>query len=138
MDIKKQPKKRIHLILFVITFITTTFAGAEWMYGRTFVFSSYPLGWDEFMAGLRFSIPFLGILTIHEFGHYLTARKHKVKVSLPYYIPLWLGFIGMPFTIGTLGAFIRIRERINDKRKNFDIGVAGPIAGFVAALIVLV
>ena len=93
--------------------------------------------WDDFLFGFQFSIPFLFILTIHEFGHYLTARYHKIKVSLPYYIPMWFGFLGMP-TIGTMGAFIRIRENIASRIKYFDVGVSGPIAGFVVAIVLLV
>lgn len=122
--------------LFLITLITTTMSGAEWMYGRLFIpFENMPtLGWKEFVEGFQFSIPFLAILTVHEFGHYFTARANNVRVSLPYYIPLWLG-IGQ--SIGTLGAFIRIKDYINSRRKYFDIGIAGPLAGFVLALVVL-
>ena len=94
------------------------------------------MSWEDFMAGFAFSIPFLGILTVHEFGHYFTAKYHKIKVSLPYYIPMWLGFIAAP-SIGTMGAFIRIQEHIASRRKYFDVGVSGPIAGFVVAVFVL-
>jgi len=134
---KKTPKKRIHLILFILTLLTTTLAGSEWMFARSFFFSTHPLGWNEFLAGFQFSIPFLAILTAHEFGHYFIAIKNKVKVSLPYYMPFWFGFIGMP-SIGTVGAFIRIREKVNNQQQSFDIGVAGPVAGFVLAVLVLV
>ncbi len=127
-------KKYTHLILFIITVITTTLSGAEWMYGRWFLFGPYSLGWKEFFGGFEYSIPFLLILTTHEFGHYFTARYHKIKTSLPYYIPMWIGF--MP-SFGTMGAFIRIKERANSRVQNFDIGVSGPLAGFVIALIVL-
>lgn len=126
----------LHGGLFLITLITTTLAGAEWMYGRIFIpfEGSQPLGWTEFLAGFQFSLPFLAILTVHEFGHYFTAKANRVKVTLPYYIPIWFG-IGQ--SIGTLGAFIRINEFINSRRKYFDIGIAGPLAGFVLALVVL-
>ncbi|MVM30070.1 site-2 protease family protein [Spirosoma sp. HMF4905] len=127
----------LHGGLFLVTLITTTLAGAEWMYGSLFIpFEGVtkPLGWPEFIAGFQFSVPFLAILTVHEFGHYFTAKANKVRVTLPYYIPLWLG-IGQ--SIGTLGAFIRIKDYINSRRKYFDIGIAGPLAGFVLALIVL-
>ena len=86
---------------------------------------------------MYYSIPFLTILTVHEFGHYLTAKYHNVKVTLPFYIPLWLGFIPLPFTIGTAGAFIRIKEMIHSRKQYFDIGIAGPLAGFVVAVLVL-
>jgi len=124
-----------HILLFIVTFATTTLAGAEWQFSR-FLFSSNPLTWEYFVKGMAFSIPLLGFLTVHEFGHYFTARWHKVKVSLPYYIPLWLGFLGLP-TIGTAGAVIRIRDFVESRKKYFDIGIAGPLAGFVIALGIL-
>jgi membrane-associated protease RseP (regulator of RpoE activity) len=141
------PRTKTYLLhggLFLITLVTTTLAGAEWMFGRLFlpeklmeslgVKGMKPLGWSEFVAGFQFSVPFLAILTVHEFGHYFTAKANRVRVTLPFYIPLWLG-IGQ--TIGTLGAFIRIKDYINSRRKYFDIGIAGPLAGFVLALVVL-
>ncbi|KJH69333.1 peptidase M50, partial [Aliterella atlantica CENA595] len=126
----------LHGGLFLITLITTTMAGAEWMFGRLFIplEGMKTLGWNEFLAGFQFSIPFLSILTVHEFGHYIVARANRVRVTLPFYIPIWLG-IGQG--IGTLGAFIRIQDYINSRRKYFDIGVAGPLAGFALALVVL-
>ncbi|GAB3796823.1 site-2 protease family protein [Spirosoma humi] len=126
----------LHGGLFLITLITTTMAGAEWMFGRLFIpiEGMKTLGWAEFVDGFNFSIPFLAILTVHEFGHYFTAKANHVRVTLPYYIPLWIG-IGQ--SIGTLGAFIRIKDYINSRQKYFDIGIAGPLAGFALALIVL-
>src|SRR5690606_12811327 len=94
------------------------------------------LNLHEILKGLYFSGPFLGILTVHEFGHYIAAQLHRVKVTLPYYIPLWFGFIAMP-SIGTGGACIRIKEFVTSRNKYFDIGIAGPLAGFVVALGVL-
>jgi membrane-associated protease RseP (regulator of RpoE activity) len=91
--------------------------------------------WSDFYSGLEFSVPFLLILTVHEFGHYFVALYHKVKVTLPYYIPI--PPVIFPLSIGTLGALIRIREKIYSKKQNFDIGLAGPLAGFAVALIVL-
>ena len=125
----------IQISLLVITIITTTLTGAEWIFGNSFFFGSKPMGWNEFLTGFQYSIPFLGVLTIHEFGHFFVAKKHKTKVTLPYYIPMWLG--GLSSTFGTLGAFIRIKDRINSRVKYFDIGIAGPLVGFVAALGVL-
>lgn len=133
----KETKRILFQIgLFLLTFITTTLAGAEWIHGWLFLYVPNPLGWKDFVDGMQYSIPFLLILTTHEFGHYFTARYHKVKVSLPYYFPFWLGFIGS-MSLGTFGAFIRIRERIKSVSQTFDIGVAGPLAGFVVALGVL-
>lgn len=120
----------LQLILFVATFVTTTIAGAEWTYGKS-VYVSFT--WDDFVSGMHFSIPFLLILTVHEFGHYFTARKNQINSSLPYYIPI----PPFPFSIGTMGAIIRLRQRVTSLKVNFDIGIAGPLAGFVMALIVL-
>lgn len=94
------------------------------------------LGMSDFWRGFQFSIPFLGVLTIHEFGHYIFAKKYKADVTLPLYIPAWLGFIGWP-SIGTMGAFIRLKTQLTSRKAYFDVGVAGPLAGFVAALLVL-
>ena len=120
-------------MLFVTTVITTTIAGSEWSFNK-FIWSG--MGWEDFIKGFNFSIPFLGILTVHEFGHYFTAKYHNIKVSLPYYIPFWLGFIASP-SIGTMGAFIKIKEHIISRKKYFDIGISGPIAGFILAIFVL-
>ena len=119
--------------LFITTFITTTIAGAELAYGRYVGMPDYT--WTDFFSGLEFSIPFLLFLTVHEFGHYFMARYHKVKATLPYYLPF--PPMVLPFSIGTMGAVIRIRERIYSKKQNFDIGLAGPLAGFIMALIIL-
>jgi membrane-associated protease RseP (regulator of RpoE activity) len=78
-------------------------------------------------AGMQISLTLLGILFAHEMGHYLTCRRYGISATVPYFLPFPLGF-------GTLGAFIRIRSPIRDKRELFDVGVAGPLAGFVALL----
>ena len=129
-------QRLIQLLLFLVTLVTTTLAGAEWQFNRFVGAVENPLTMHHFWQGLWFSVPFLGILTVHEFGHYLTARRNRVRVTLPYYIPLWLGFIGLP-SLGTMGAFIRIKEAIRTRQQYFDIGIAGPLAGFVVALGVL-
>jgi membrane-associated protease RseP (regulator of RpoE activity) len=120
------------VILFILTFVTTTIAGAEWIHGRSVYLPGY--SWNDFLSGLPFSISFLGILTAHEFGHYFVARFHQVKSSLPYYIPI----PPFPLSIGTMGAIIRLRQRVPSNIQNFDIGIAGPLAGFVVALVILV
>ncbi len=124
----------IQLSLFAVTVVTTTLAGAEWKFGSSFLTPHRPMGWAEFLQGFAFSLPFLGILTVHEFGHYFTALRNRVRVTLPFYLPLWLGTLT---SIGTMGAFIRIQSRIRSNRQYFDIGIAGPLAGFVVALGVL-
>lgn len=137
MEENKERKTRIiQVILFIVTLISTTFSGAEWMFGRSIMYGESLLTSSEIMAGLYFSVPFLGILTVHEFGHYFTAKYYKIKVTFPYFIPMWLGFIPM-LNIGTMGAFIRIKGIIQSRKEFFDIGIAGPLAGFVIALMVL-
>jgi membrane-associated protease RseP (regulator of RpoE activity) len=127
--LKKYKQPLIHILLFLVTFATTTLSGADW---RGEYFNST---WDYIWSGLNFSITFLGILTIHEFGHYYFAKKYKLDVSLPYYIPFYLP--GTP-SIGTFGAFIRMKGQIQSRTTIFDIGIAGPLAGFAAALVLLV
>ncbi len=121
----------IHGGLFLATLITTTIAGAEWQHGKALIVTG--LTWSEFFSGFMFSIPFLLIFSFHEFGHYFTARSYNIKTSLPYYIPL----PPIPSLIGTLGAVIRLKERVKSTTQNFDIGIAGPLAGFVIAILVL-
>jgi membrane-associated protease RseP (regulator of RpoE activity) len=129
---KKIKTTLIHGGLFIATFITTTFAGAELCFGRSVQGPNFT--WDDFKLGMEFSIPLLLFLTCHEFGHYFTAIYHKVKSSLPYYLPV----PPVPmFNIGTLGAVIRLRSRPDSNVQFFDIGIAGPIAGFVMALMIL-
>lgn len=80
--------------------------------------------------GLKFSIPLLTILFAHEMGHYLACRSHGLVATPPFFIPFPIPFLG----IGTLGAVIRVKEPIRNKRQLLDVGAAGPIAGFVALL----
>ncbi|HET9053631.1 MAG TPA: site-2 protease family protein, partial [Cyclobacteriaceae bacterium] len=84
----------IQVLLFCTTCCTTTLAGAEWCFGKSWIvyaedgiFINPDFTWADFINGMQFSVPFLLILTVHEFGHYFTARHHRVKSSLPYYIP---------------------------------------------------
>ncbi len=121
-----------------LTIITTTLAGAEWMTGNTWISmgQNKVLGSQDFLRGLQFSIPFLAILTIHEFGHYVFSQKYKADVILPLYIPVWLGFLGLP-SIGTMGAFIQLKSQLKSRIEYFDVGVAGPLAGFFGAIVLL-
>src|SRR4051812_16920526 len=121
----------IQIVLFVTTFITTTLAGSWWATGKLVIQNNFE--WSDFLSGLSFSIPFLLVLTVHEFGHYFVAMYHKVKTTLPYYIPL----PPLPLMVGTMGAVIRIKSKIPSNKQNFDIGIAGPISGFVVAVVVL-
>ncbi len=105
----------------------------------TWLYSAAPvqkLTWEDLPLGIPYSLSFLAFLTFHEFGHYFTAVFHRVKCSLPYYIPVYfpLGVLN----IGSLGAVIRLRQIPESTRKYYDIGVAGPIAGFVVSLFLLI
>jgi membrane-associated protease RseP (regulator of RpoE activity) len=133
---KFQHRYWIHLLLFSLTLLTTTIAGAL---GNTDVETfNRAVALDPFAilaflgAGLSQSVPVLLILGAHEFGHYFACRYHNVDATLPYFLPAPLPLIG------TFGAVIRIREAFPSKRALFDIGVAGPIAGFVALIPFLV
>ena len=125
---------RWHLILFLLTVVTTILAGAEHFASFHIDFGSraLDLSTTQFLLnGLWYSASILAILGAHEFGHYYACRLYRVEASLPYFLPAPL-----PLT-GTLGAFIRIRQPIPGKRELFDIGIAGPIAGFIVAIPVL-
>jgi hypothetical protein len=90
--------------------------------------------WRLFLQGWSFAIPLLAILLVHESGHYFAARRYVIDVSPPFFLPLPPTFS----PIGTLGAFIRVRSPVLDRRQLLDVGAAGPLAGFVVALGVLV
>jgi membrane-associated protease RseP (regulator of RpoE activity) len=130
---KEQKRILLQVLLFVTTFITTTLAGSELCFGRSVFMTDF--SWEDVTNGLMFSIPLMAFLTAHEFGHYFMAIYHKVKTSLPYYIP----FPPIPFlfNIGTMGAVIRLRSRPESNLKHFDIGLAGPLAGFVVSIAIL-
>lgn len=147
-----------HIVLFLITFITATMAGVFYPFGRhgsplflleTFFDSYEKLIFLPFIfpylfmmslnlifsdarligEGLMFSIPLLIILTAHEFGHYIACRIYGVDATLPYFMP-----VPLISPAGTFGAFIKILSPMPSRKATFDIGVAGPIAGFVALI----
>ncbi|MBI4548607.1 MAG: site-2 protease family protein [Ignavibacteriae bacterium] len=117
----------IHITLFLLTFFTTTLAGVSWL-NKDF------LELSNFHYGLPYSLSLLLILSAHEFGHFFAAQYYGVKTTLPYFIPI-PHFLFNPF--GTMGAVIRIRSLLPSKKVIFDIGIAGPIAGLVATLVIL-
>jgi membrane-associated protease RseP (regulator of RpoE activity) len=124
---KFQSRLWLHALLLVLTIGTTTVTGA--LHYAAFVAGSAPvtLHWGLLLQGFWYSGTLLGILGAHEMGHYLLCRRYNVDATLPYFIP-------MPpflFLTGTLGAVIKIREAFPTRKVLFDIGVAGPIAGFV-------
>ena len=123
-----------HVVLLLLTIVTTTMVGATHYASFYLNFSQAPLpfsSWVFYLSGLWYSVSILAILGAHEFGHYYACRYYRVDASIPYFLPAPL-----PLT-GTLGAFIRIRQPIPGKRELFDIGIAGPIAGFLVAVPVL-
>jgi len=118
-------KDLIHLILFVVTIITTTTAGAL-MSG-----AEPEISFSFFISGFPFSFSLIAILGIHEMGHYLASKRHGVRATLPFFIPF-------PTIIGTMGAVIRIKSAIPNRKSLFDIGFSGPAAGFVVAFPILI
>lgn len=120
---KKEPKKTlpwINIILFILTFFTTTFAGTIFSGNDPFVIKNLK-------HGLSYSLSLLTILLFHEFGHYILSKKHNVDASFPYFIPA-------PSFIGTFGAIIKMSSNINSKNSLIDIGIAGPLSGFIVSI----
>lgn len=132
----------LHASLLALTLLTTTAVGSG--LGSAF-YANLPLTLDTFwntllrlpaepsllLMGLPYSLTLLGILLAHEMGHYVACRRYGIDATLPYFLP-------SPIPLGTFGAFIRIRSPIYTRRALFDVGVAGPIAGFVTLLPVAV
>ncbi len=114
-----------NIILFLLTVITTLLAGA--IMNEANPFSDPAL----IFKGVSFALPLLLILTFHEFGHYIESRINGIKVSLPYFIP-------GPTLFGTFGAVIRSKSPFKTRRDLLDVGAAGPIAGFVVAVVVII
>jgi membrane-associated protease RseP (regulator of RpoE activity) len=126
--VRFQHRWRRHIFWLALTLITTTLAGGCHFTSFASDFSRRPVDLDIvrfLLSGLWYSLTVLLILGFHEMGHYLLCRKYNVDATLPYFIPF------LPFLTGTLGAVIRIREAFPTRAALFDIGVAGPIAGFV-------
>lgn len=126
---KFQSRLWLHIVLLILTIGTTTIAGALHYAGFLAEFSArrIELSWGLLAHGFWYSGTLLGILGAHEMGHYVLCRRYNVDATLPYFIPT-PPFL---FLTGTLGAVIKIREAFPNRRVLFDIGVAGPIAGFV-------
>ncbi len=118
-----------NIVFFFLTVISVAFAGALFFNGGIPANLS---GWPAYLvSGLPFAIPLMIILGCHEFGHYLAGRYHKTAVTLPFFIPF-------PFSyFGTLGAFIQLKEPPRNRRILLDIGIAGPLAGVIVAIPIL-
>ncbi len=113
-----------NVVLFLATVAATLLAGSRW-YGIDVAAEPAAA-----LGAWPFALSVIGVLAVHEFGHYVFSRYHDVQATLPYFIPL-------PFNaIGTLGAVIRMKDNIPSRRSLFDIGVAGPLAGIAATIVV--
>jgi Zn-dependent protease len=142
---KPKVKKKsiwINILLLIATIFTTTFAGSlqwvgihnqAWIIDASFGDILYKsLTPSYLLEGLiYFSVPLLLILGIHEMGHYFISKRHKLDTSLPFFIP-----VPPPFILGTLGALIHTREPIPNRKALLDVGISGPICGFIIAIIV--
>ncbi len=135
-----RPRYGRALLLFVLTFLSTTTLGPIMVQlcrtdmmaaSEPFLLPQLVLRvWRDpalLRLGLAFSIPALTILLAHELGHYIVCRRYGIPCTLPYFLPV-------PLNFGTFGAFIRIKSPIRSKKELFDVGIAGPIAGFVALI----
>ena len=127
-------RKWLNALLLAATLVTTTFTGMfHWLsFDADFQLVEAHITLGAVANGLWYSLTILGILGAHELGHYLACRFYRINASLPYFLP-----VPFPLT-GTAGAFIRIRQPITTKRALFDIGIAGPLAGFVVAVPALI
>ena len=119
--LERRPRPWVNWLLFFLTILTTTWAGAAHQGVNLLQEPS------RFAAGLPYSLGLLAILGLHELGHYFAARRHGMDVTPPYFIPV-------PFALGTFGAFIKMKSPPENRRALFDVAVAGPLAGLMVAI----
>lgn len=129
----------INVLMFALTVLSVWLAGAMYAFGYNHpnvqinsLVELYRLTLLNFWDGLPFALSLMGILLAHEFGHYLVGRWHKADVTLPYFIPL-----PIPGGFGTMGAVIQMKSPPRNRRSLLDIGIAGPVAGLVVAIPVI-
>jgi membrane-associated protease RseP (regulator of RpoE activity) len=125
----------INILLFVLTLLSVLFAGAQYSYRGPMPDDTLGQIWTlvtHLWVGWPFAVSLLSILLAHEFGHYFVGRARGAAVSLPYFIPLPVSILG------TMGAFIQLKQLPRNKRALFDLAIAGPLAGLVVAVPVLV
>ena len=142
---RPRPRWWLYVLFLLLTMFSTTVVGARMEFNYLHrqpvlslnddTISLFPIGWalertSNLLLGLPFSLTLMFILFAHEMGHYLYARHYRVYATPPFFVPF-------PSLIGTLGAFIRIKSPIQSRAALFDIGIAGPIAGFIPACIAL-
>src|SRR4051812_28200026 len=135
------PRRRmwLHVLLFLLTIFTTLVIGARLahnFYSNQPAYAAdedfFPWKWalsepSRLLGGIPFSLTLMLILLAHEMGHYVACVRYRVYATLPFFVPA-------PTLIGTMGAFIRIKSPIQSRKALFDIGIAGPIVGFVFAV----
>ncbi len=124
----------VNLIFFIVTLVSVIYTGGALGMSETPPTEPLALVLAFLKAGWPFAVSMIAILAAHEFGHYFAARRHHVQVSLPYFLPL-------PWPIspfGTLGAFINMKQLPRNRRQLLDIAIAGPLAGIVVAIPVLI
>jgi membrane-associated protease RseP (regulator of RpoE activity) len=115
--------------LMLATLLTTTLIGVEIAGGKA-TFADLLKQPQLLLPGLPYALGLMGILGVHELGHYVTAKFYQLRATLPYFIPI-------PFALGTFGAFIQMRSPMPNRRVLFDVGIAGPLAGLVATIPIL-
>lgn len=123
-------KTWLHVILFIATIFTTTLAGVAWR-------GHDPFELWNLQYGLEYAMLLMLFLSVHEFGHFIAARIHGVDSTLPFYLPFPGTMLGIIPNFGTFGAVIRTRTKMTSKKVVFDVGVAGPIAGFIVCIVLL-
>ena len=134
-SILKEQNYPLHAGLFLLTLLTTIWAGAFWT-GHPPRFDRMQTLLNDLGYGIPYSISLMAFLGTHEFGHFFASFYHRMRSTLPFFIPV----PPLPFllSLGTLGAVIRIKDRIPGTNALFDTGVSGPLSGFVVALGLLV
>ena len=123
----------VSFLLFVLTILSVSLAGLFYVFGIFFLESVRSVSAQPglLLYGLQYSIPLIAVLSAHEMGHYLACRYYGIRCTPPYFLPI-------PVSItGTLGAFIKIKSPFTSNRDLFDVGIAGPLAGFIIAMPVL-
>lgn len=118
-------------MLFFLTLLTTWYTGVDWFRGFLGMAQDPgPLNWWQVAGGLLYALAIVGILFCHEMGHFLACRHYRIQSTVPYFIPI-------PALFGTAGAVIRIRSPFLNRKQLFDVGIAGPIAGFCVLVPIL-
>lgn len=114
----------VNMVMLALTLASTIYVGS--IYSANYIGGSGGEAMRLLYGFVFFSVPLMSILGIHEIGHYIVAKRYKVRASLPFFIPF-------PFSIGTFGAFISLRDPVPNRKAMTEIGIAGPLFGFLLA-----